>query len=248
MQAFILCLARVAALIGATPVFSSQQAPMRIRLGLALLISLAIFPVVEPNIPPLPKDTTSLGLLAANEVLLGGLLGLIARFIFTAAEFGGTVVGYQMGFAAANVFDPQGQHQLSLMSQFQNVFAILVFLALDFHHIFILAINESYQLLPPGMLDFSGEAIPYLLKLAGNMFTLGVKFSAPVLVVLLLSGLVLGLMGRVFPQLNVFMFSFPLNISLAFLAIGLTLNIVAALLSREFDALATHFTHIFQLL
>ena len=80
------------------------------------------------------------------------------------------------------------------------------------------------------------------------MFVLGIKFSIPVLVVLLLSGLVLGLMTRVFPQFNVFMFSFPLNISLAFLAMGLTLNIVAALLSREFNALENHFTHLFQLL
>jgi flagellar biosynthetic protein FliR len=80
------------------------------------------------------------------------------------------------------------------------------------------------------------------------MFVLGVKFSAPVLAVLLLSGLVLGIMSRVFPQLNVFMLSFPLNIGLSFVVIGLTLDMVASLLGREFDALGEQFLYLFQLL
>lgn len=247
-QAFIICAARVSALIGATPVFNSAQAPVKIRAGLALLLSLALFPIIEPYIPVHSFELSTIGLLVANEVLLGAMLGLIAQFIFTAVQFGGTIIGYQMGFAAANVFDPQSQRQISLMSQFQNVFAILIFLALDIHHIFLRALIESYQLLPPGYFNFSGEAIPFLMKLAGNMFILGVKFSVPILAVLLLSGLVLGLMTRVFPQFNVFMFSFPLNIGLAFLVIGLTLNMVAALLGREFGALSDHFHQLFQLL
>lgn len=248
IQSFVICTARVAALLGAAPVFNSNTSPMQVRAGLVLFISLTLFPVLEPYIPQQPSEISSLALLVTNEVLLGGILGLIARFIFTAAEFGGTVVGYQMGFAAANVFDPQNQHQLSLLSQFQNVFAILIFLALDMHHIFLRAIVDSYQLLPPGGLNFSGGAIPFLMKLAGDMFVLGVKLSVPVLVVLLISGLALGLMARIFPQFNVFMFSFALNIILAFTVMGLTLNIVAALLGREFGALANHFHEMFQLL
>jgi flagellar biosynthetic protein FliR len=158
------------------------------------------------------------------------------------------VIGYQMGFAAANVFDPQNQQQTSLIGQFQNVLAILIFLALDIHHLFLQAIVASYDVLPPGLLDLSGGAVPYLLQLSGNIFILGVKFSAPVLAVLLLSGLVLGILSRVFPQLNVFMLSFPLNIGLALLGIGLTLNLASTLLGREFNALWDQIQHLFRLL
>ena len=169
------------------------------------------------------------------------LIGLVARLIFTSVEFGATVIGYQMGFAAANIFDPQGERQVALLSQFQNVFAILIFLSLNVHLIFLKAAVRSYELLPPGKLNISGEAVPYLMELASHMFTLGVKFSAPVLAVLLFTGLILGILARVFPQLNVFLLSFPLNIGIAFIVIALTLDIVFILLRREFDLLTERF-------
>ncbi len=81
----------------------------------------------------------------------------------------------------------------------------------------------------PGQLDLSGEAVPYLMKLASHMFTIGVQFSAPVLAVLLLSGLILGILARVFPQLNVFLISFPINIGTAFIVIALTLSMLSML-------------------
>jgi flagellar biosynthetic protein FliR len=121
------------------------------------------------------------------------------------------------------------------------VFAILVFLVLDVHHIFLEVLVDSYRILPPGLLDFSSEAVPFIMELTGNMFVLAIRFSAPVLAVLLLSGLVLGILARVFPQLNVFLLSFPINIGMAFIIIGLTMNLVVALLSREFFALPDTF-------
>ncbi len=247
-QSLLICTARVAALFGSIPIFSAKQTPAKIRVGLALGLSLMLFPVVENHIPAIPFEPLNLVIIIASETMLGFLVGLIARLIFTAVELGGTVIGFQMGFAAANVFDPQNQHQLSLMSQLQNVFAILLFLALDIHHHFLEAIVYSYEVLPPGNLDFSGGAIPYLMNLTSNMFILGVKFSAPILAVLLLSGLVLGIMARIFPQMNVFLLSFPLNIGVSFIVIGLTLNVVSKLLGREFDSLSERFLHLFQLL
>jgi flagellar biosynthetic protein FliR len=247
-QAFLLCAARIGSMLGTLPIFSGGQVPMKIRTGLALAFSLVMFPVVEPLLPRPDFSPFSLGLLMANEAILGLMVGFVGRLIFTAVEFGGTVIGYQMGFAAANVFDPQNQQQTSLIGQFQNVLAILIFLALDIHHLFLQAIVASYDVLPPGLLDLSGGAVPYLLQLSGNIFILGVKFSAPVLAVLLLSGLVLGILSRVFPQLNVFMLSFPLNIGLALLGIGLTLNLASTLLGREFNALWDQIQHLFRLL
>ena len=79
------------------------------------------------------------------------------------------------------------------------------------------------------------------MELASHMFTLGVMFSAPVLAVLLFTGLILGILARVFPQLNVFLLSFPLNIGIAFIVISLTLDIVFILLRREFDLLTERF-------
>ncbi len=236
-QLFLVILARVAGFIGAIPVFSSSQSPAQIRVGLTFSLALLFFPVMSPGLPQISFAPAPFLLFTVSELLLGILLGLAVRLIFTAVEFGATVIGYQMGFAAANVFDPSSERQIALVSQFQNVFAILLFLAIDGHHVFLRIAVHSYELLPPGTFNISGEAIPYLIELAAKMFALGVQFSAPVLAVLLLSGLILGILARVFPQLNVFLLSFPINIGTALIVIALTLDYSATLLRREFDNL-----------
>lgn len=240
-QTFLIVLSRVAGFIGAIPVISSAQAPARIKSGLVVAIALVLYPVMGEAVPRVSFSPLPFLLLVGAELLLGLLLGLITRLIFTAVEFGATVIGFQMGFAAANVFDPQNQRQLSLLSQFQNVFAILLFLVLNGHHIFLRTAILSYDYLPPGKFDVSGEAIPYLVQLTSHMFALGVQFSAPVLAVLLLSGLILGVLARIFPQLNVFLISFPINIGTAFIVMALTLGVISILLGREFDTLGERF-------
>ncbi|WP_456388224.1 flagellar biosynthetic protein FliR [Desulfolithobacter sp.] len=245
---FLICASRTGAIIGAIPVFSSRQIPPQLKVGLTFATALLLFPLMAPYTPDTTYSPLTLGLLMANEVLLGLMIGLTANLVFTAVNFGGTVIGYQMGFAAANIFDPQTTQQLSLMSQFQNVMAILIFLALDVHHMFFRLIIESYQLLPPGYLNFSNGAVELLMNLGSRMFILGVKFSAPILIILLLSNMVLGIMARIFPQLNVFMLSFPLNIGIALIVIGLTLNSVLLVLGREFDTLGRNILLLFELL
>lgn len=248
VQDFLICAARVGSLIGVLPVFYGGQTPAKIRTGLALSFALLIFPVVVSYLPTQILGTWELGLLLLKEVVLGLMVGFVARLVFTAVEFAGTIVGFQMGYAAANVFDPQNQHQISLLGQFQNIIAILIFLSLNIHYLFLRAIVYSYKVLPPGKIDFSGGAIPFLMGLAGHMFVLCIQFSAPVLAVLLLSSLVLGLMARVFPQLNVFLLSYPLHIGLAFLIIGVTMDLTVVLLGRDFHAMGRQFIELLRLL
>ncbi|MGL1931438.1 MAG: flagellar biosynthetic protein FliR [Desulfotalea sp.] len=248
-QTFLIVLSRVAGFTSAIPVFSTGQTPIQVKIGLAVGCSLVLYPVMAPAI--IITEELSLPefmLLGVGEVLVGIAIGFIAKMIFTAIEFGATVIGYQMGFAAANVYDPQGERQISLLSQFQNTFAILIFLAIDGHHIFLQTAAMSYDYLPPGQFNYAGNAVPYIIELASHMFQLGLQFSAPVLAVLLLSGLSLGILARVFPQLNVFMLSFPLNIGIAFTVIGLTLSPISTLLGREFDMLPYRIFNILTLL
>jgi len=247
-QTFLLCFSRVMAILAAIPVINSRQAPAQIRIGLGFATALLLFPMMASHTPNMEFSLVEFTLVMVNEVLIGLLLALIAQLIFTAVSFGGTIIGYQMGFAAANIFDPQTTQQMSLMSQFSNVISILIFLALNLHHIFFKVIVDSYILLPPGTLDFSGQTIPLLIDMAGHMFLLAIKLSAPILALLLISNLVLGILSRIFPQLNVFMLSFPINIGIALLVIGLTLHIMPLMLSREFDTMGGNFFRIFQML
>jgi len=247
-QIFLLCLARVVAIVTAIPVFAGKQAPPQVKIGISFATAMLLFPYMASHAPAIETGLLNYAVILLNEIVIGLLLGLMTQLIFTAISFGGTIIGYQMGFAAANIFDPQTTQQLSLMSQFSNVFAILLFLTLNLHHLFFQVILDSYILLPPGMLDFSGGSVPLLMDLAGHMFLLAVQLSAPVLALLLISNLVLGILARVFPQLNVFMLSFPMNIGIALLVIGLTFQFLPLIIRQEFDSMASHFIDIFQLL
>lgn len=247
-QNFLICLARVLAIFSALPVFQGKQIPPQVKVGIGFGTALLLFPLMAPYTPDFTLTLPEFALILVNEVLIGMLLGLAARLVFTSISFAYTVIGYQMGFAAANIFDPQTTQQLSLMSQFANVIAILIFLSLDIHHLFFHIMVDSYRIFPPGMINISGDAIPLVLEMTAQMFVLAVQISAPVLALLLVSNMVLGLLSRVFPQLNVFMLSFPINIALALFIIALTLHIMPIIISREFDTVIENFIRIFQAL
>lgn len=247
-QGFLICLSRTAAILSAIPIFTAGNVPTQLKVGIIVFTTLLLFPMMYPYTENLQLTLPQLGVLIIHEVLLGLLLGITVTLIFAAMQIGGTIIGYQMGFAAANVFDPQTTQQLSVLSQYFNVFAILIFFATGAHNIFFQIIVESYKLLPPGYLDFTGDVFLLLNDLVRKMFVLGVKLSAPILAILVLATLTLGIMARVFPQLNVFMLSFPLNIGISFLVISLTLPVIAMLLSQEFDSLGKNILQLISLL
>jgi flagellar biosynthetic protein FliR len=248
IQGFLICLVRIGAMIGAIPVFSGGQLPPQMRIGIVVLFTLVCYPAVESFIPDQSYAPLELGILLVQETILGLMVGFLAQLVFMAAEFAGSLIGYQMGFAAANVFDPTTQRQVALISQFQGVFAILLFLSLDVHHQFFRAIVSSFEMLPPGSLNLSGGAIPLLMEVANHSLILSIQMVAPILALLILSNLTLGIMARVFPQLNVFLLSFPINIGISFIVMGLTLGIFATMLGKEFSALSDRFLQLFDLL
>ncbi|MBA2881314.1 flagellar biosynthetic protein FliR [Desulfosalsimonas propionicica] len=244
---FLVILSRMAAIMGSLPIFTASQAAMRLRLGVAAGLAVLLFPVLDISLAVIDQTPAGLIFLMAQEAMLGFLLGFVIQLIFFAVQFGGTIVGYQMGFAAANILDPQHQQQIPLLSQFQNVFAILLFLALDIHHLVIRVMARSYEVMPPGNLDMEGGAVLFLMDLTGQMFVLGLQLVAPVMAVLMVSMFILGIMSRVFSQLQVFLLSFPINISLALIFLGLGAELAFVLLEREFSQLPDKLMRILQM-
>lgn len=244
LYVFLVILSRMAAMVGSLPIFTSSEAAIRLRLGLAAGLALLLFPVTDISLDPIQTTPAGLILIMVQEAVLGLLLGFVTQLIFFAVQFGATIVGYQMGFAAANILDPQHQQQIPLLSQFQNVFAILLFLALDIHHVIIRVMARSYEVLAPGNMDLAGGAVVFIIELTGHMFVLGLQLVAPVMVVLMVSMFILGIMSRVFSQLQVFLLSFPINISLALIVLGLGMELAYIILEKEFAQLQQYLMQI----
>ena len=161
---FALVLGRVAGIFAAMPSFGGQTVPMNIKVLTALMITLVCFPVLKITPPPMPADVFSLGLLALSEVAVGLTLALVAQMVFSAVEFGGQIIGMQMGLTIASIIDPSRGGQVQLMSVLQSLLATLLFLALDVHHVFIRAIIESFSIIPIGGWHITGELASFLVR------------------------------------------------------------------------------------
>ena len=247
LLAFILVLVRVSGIISTAPVFGSSNIPPQIKVVLSLMLALILYPFI-PLITVYPDRPDHYIMLIASEMLIGLVLGIIARFLFGAVEFAGTVIGFQMGLGMAMVFDPQSQEQISLVGRFQNATATLIFLAMDGHLIVLQALVRSYSVLPPGGASISRPLVENLTELSASVFVIGLQIGAPLIVALFLANAVVGLLARSVPQIQVFVVGFPLTLMLGFLFLFFGMPFFAQAVHQMFEKLDTQYFEAIKLL
>ena len=245
-QKFLFVLLRVGALIMFFPIVGSPQVPGRIKVGLILFVSIAVFPVVRATPMHDPKSLFELVVNLFSEITIGLAVAYSARLMFTAVQIAGTVVDFQMGFGVVNVIDPQTETQVSVTAQFQNILAILFFLALDAHHIIIGAIVESFFLINPFQINFSTFTPEIILLLFKATFVTAVKIAAPIMAILFFISVGLGLVARTVPQMNVFIVGFPLQIGVGLLMVGLSMSFFSIVVQGQIEQLPERFLGIMQ--
>ena len=237
LTTFLLVLARVAGLVLGAPVLGHLLVPVRVRAAFAVVLAVALAPAIGPAGAAAPATLWGLAGAVALESALGALLGLVAHFLFAGVLLGGQLAGIQMGLGLANLIDPQTNSQLTIVAQWQQLMAMLVFLVLDVHHLLIRALLESFRSAPPGGLTLAAPGMRGTIALAGDLFVLGVRIAAPVMVVLLLTNATLGVLARTIPQLNVFVVGFPVNVGVGLMMLGISLPFTFRLLAARFGQL-----------
>lgn len=240
LQMFFLVVMRTGAFLMSIPMLNSPSVPVLFRLSLTLAASLLIFPLLGLQGPAVSSDVFTLAVAAGGEVLIGLLAGLSIRLIFEGVQLAGELAGYQMGLAIAEVIDPASEDQVAILSQFTSLLATVVFLVLNGHHWFIRTLVESYQLIPPVGFHVNGPVLERLVRLTAEMFVIGLKAGAPVMVALLLGTVAFGLVARAVPQMNIFVVSMPINIGLGLFFFGLSLPHLAGYLRHLFGSVAQH--------
>lgn len=232
VETFVFVFLRVSAIVVTMPIFGAGSAPPRVKAGLSLMIALLIFPFVEIHPPPL--EIIPLAVRMFGEVMIGIIIGFAGRLIFAGIQLAGQLAGFQMGFAIVNVFDSLTSAQVSIVAQFQYLFAVLLFLAVNGHHVFLSAIAESYRLALPLDFHFSGELAQAIAQLAGNIFIIAIKVGAPAVTALLMVDIGFGLIARTVPQMNILIVGFPVKIAMGLIGIGLALPLMARLVGGIF--------------
>lgn len=237
VQGFILVFLRVGAIVALTPILGDRTVPLRVKGGLSLLIAALVFPFVKAIPGPAGLDTAALFFRMASEVFIGAVIGFTARLLFAGVQLAGQMVGFQMGFAIVNVIDPANSDQVSIIAEFQYLVAVLLFLCLDGHHMFLSALADSFRLVPPLDLHVKGELFEVLMVFVKDMFEAALKMGAPVIATLFFMSVGLGLVARTVPQINIFIVGFPIQIAVGLIGLGVTLPLFVAAAGRCFGNL-----------
>ena len=226
---YFIIITRIAGLFLVAPVLSSARIPARVRILLAALMALMLFQVLPLYQFSLRMNVVDYFFIAGKELVVGMLLGTVARILFAAIEFAGTVIGFQMGLSIANVVDPQTSQQISIIASFENLVATLLFVVLDGHHIFFEALAVSYEKIPLAGMNFDPSKLDFFINLTADIFIIGMQIGSPIIVALLFANVIMGFMARAVPQMNIFVVGFPFTITmgLIFLLIGMPFYVKA---------------------
>ena len=232
LESFIFILLRVSSMLITIPILGSRAVPVRVKAGLSLMVTFLLFPFIKFHLPSLGILSLISGML--GEVIIGIIIGFAGRLLFAGVQIAGQLIGFQMGFAIVNVFDPITSEQVSIIAQFQYLIAILIFLAVDGHHVFLYAIAESYRIISPLDFHFSPELMQSIVEISKDIFIIAVKIGAPIITALLMTSIGFGLIARTVPQINILIVGFPLKIAVGLIGIGLTLPIFTKIMSGIF--------------
>ena len=231
---FILVLVRLSAFFATVPFFSYKTIPMQVKIGTAALLAFAIASSMEPV--NLEIDGQYI-LLVIKEVLVGLTLGLIAYIVMSAIQIAGGFIDFQIGFAIANVIDPQTGTQSPLTGQFFNVIALLLLLTANGHHVLLDAIYYSYQFAPLTQTwpHLAAENTTMLvIKIFAGTFALAFQLAIPIVATVFLTDLALGIVAKTVPQLNIFVIGFPVKILLAFITLVVMFTVMSEVMQRLF--------------
>lgn len=221
---FMLVFARVGAMVMLLPGFGETNIPVRVKLGIALLLTLIILPLHRAAYQVDLSSMSSLAVLMVHEIVIGIVLGATARVTLSALAVAGSVIAQQLGLGFVTAVDPtQGQQGL-LIGNFLTILGITLLFATDSHHLVIAALNESYRIFSPGELMSSGDVAALATRAFAAAFKIGMQLSAPFLVFGLVFNIGLGVLARLMPAMQVYFVGVPLSIMVGFLIFALVLS------------------------
>ncbi len=233
-----LLIPRVLPVVLLTPIVGGNLLPRRMRVGLTLFLIMVLTPAVIPQALAAPPVGIGYWALAAKELLIGLTLSTMVLIMYHTFSAFGAVIDVARGATIANVFDPATQQQQSILGTFFLHVAIVLFLSIGGLHVVINALADSLVAMPvyePLPARLVGEqAALQILALSGELFVTAIRLAAPALIVLVLLDIVLGLLNRVAPQVQVYFLGLTVKSTLGLFMVFLSLGVTFALFYEHF--------------
>jgi flagellar biosynthetic protein FliR len=219
-----LVLTRIAALVMVAPLFGPFAVPLKMRAAVAVALAVLVAPLEVARETAAPATLLTFATAAAGEALVGLMLGLGVRILFASLQVAGQAISQIAGLQLAEVFSPGAGGNVPVFSQLLACVAAAVFVTIGGHRLVVEALLDTFAWLPVGQGGFSQSALDAVTVLVAQSFVLGVRAAAPALVALLLATLIVGLVSRTLPQLNLMALGFGFQAVVALVAIGISLG------------------------
>ncbi len=233
-QLFLLVMVRTSGIFIFSPFFSSQNIPNIMKIGLSFSVSLLITSTLSIS-PDFSNEI--LILLILKELMVGVIIGFISYAFFSAFYVMGQIVDMKIGFGMANVIDPQNRIQVPLMGNFYYILSFLLLMSFNGHHLIISALVDSYNFLPIGGFKYTGDTMNLLINSLSKSFEIGFKLSTPIVAIIFLTDVVLGIISKTIPQMNVFVVGMPLKVLIGLLIILISMPIFFTVINGIFDVI-----------
>ncbi|MHC4500683.1 MAG: flagellar biosynthetic protein FliR [Planctomycetota bacterium] len=231
---FAMVLTRISAFFLVLPVFGWRSIPLRVKVAMTLLMAV-FFMMTQPAVKGGPASALEAILLMANEATYGLALGLVGAMLFSVVRFSGRIIERQMGMAMANIMDPlTGDRTQPLASLLEMIFIVL-FLSANGHHLFLLVISRSYERFPVGSMPTIPVLASGLTQAGSTMLFAGLRLAAPMLAAFLVLLVILGVLARMVPEMNILFLSLPLRVGLGLLMVGIFLPFISGFVGEFAD-------------
>ncbi|MBT4889331.1 MAG: hypothetical protein HON65_07240 [Rhodospirillales bacterium] len=232
---FFLIFSRIGTALMLMPGFSAVYVTVPIRLALALAVSFVVAPVIMPIMPIVPATVVDIILMVMAEVFVGVFIGTIARIALGALQVAGTLTAMLSSLANAMIQDPIAEQQSSVVSSFLTFIGVTLLFVTDMHHLMVIAVIESYSLfLPAASLSF-GDFAMLVARNVADSFALGLQLASPFVVVGMAYYVGLGVLGRLMPALPLFFFMMPIQITIQFLVMSMSLSVIMMVFLKHFQ-------------
>jgi flagellar biosynthetic protein FliR len=199
---FVLVFFRLAGMMLFAPLFGSTRIPRRVKVLLVSVLTLGIVAGIDQRVS-MPPTTWQLAAAIGGEMAFGLAMGMSLSLVFIAAQWAGELIGQQMGLNLSEVFDPQFGGSGSVLGELYFMLTLVVFLTIDGHHAMLHGVRDSFDVLPLLSVGIDRPLFDTVTGLLGGATVLAMRLAAPMLVTMLVVDLVLGLIGKTMPQMNV---------------------------------------------
>lgn len=225
LEYFMLILVRISAFVLAAPFFNMSNTPVRVKVGFSVFFAFLLFQVVD--LKGISYETEiEYGILVMKELLVGLLLGYFANICTAILNFAGQVIDMEIGLSMVNILDPVSQMQTTITGNFYMYAVMLMLILTNMHHYILIAFVDTYKIIPIGAAAFRPDMHLVMVQFLVDYFIIGFRIVLPIFASSLLINIILGIMAKIAPAMNMFVIGMQLKIFVGLVVLFLTIGLL----------------------